>query len=272
MLTPTTVYLDEDVLDGAVIGVWRDGTYDPTADPEITQLLDDTVATLEAAGATVVDPANIDITDDSYIAEFAALLCESKDDMTGYLNTYAPDFPDGYSNDLQGLLDFNNDHPELEGPEPALWDLAVATDGRDSDCADARAAATPPVQDPINDLMADNNLDLIAPTNGPAWVTSDDPTVGDDFSHFAGSSSAAVISGYADIVPAGYIGPLPLGITFIGGRWMSPVDRPRLRFRAADPVRTPPEFLATWSGDSALRRAGKSHPAAVHNPLLRSPR
>ena len=84
---------------------------------------------------------------------------------------------------------------------------------------------------------------FIAPTNGPAWVTSDDPTVGDDFSHFAGSSSAAAISGYADItVPAGYIGPLPLGITFIGGHW----DEPELialayAFEQLTQVRTPIE-------------------------------
>src|SRR3954465_2197160 len=62
--TDYTVYLDAGALNGARIGVWRDGTYDPSADPEITQLLDDTVATLEAAGATVVAPVNIDITND----------------------------------------------------------------------------------------------------------------------------------------------------------------------------------------------------------------
>ena len=77
--------------------------------------------------------------------------------------------------------------------------------------------------------MARNNLDaIIALTNGPAWTTSDDPNGGDfaatnGFANFVGSSSAAAVSGYADItVPAGYHGVLPIGITFIGGRWDEP--------------------------------------------------
>ena len=68
-----------------------------------------------------------------------------------------------------------------------------------------------------------------------------------DFSTFVGSSSAAAISGYADItVPAGYVGPLPIGITFIGGRW----DEPELialayAFERATQVRVPPQFIPT---------------------------
>jgi len=57
-----TPFLDAGALQGARIGVWREGTYDPAAVPAVTPILDQTVAALEAAGATVVDPANIDIT------------------------------------------------------------------------------------------------------------------------------------------------------------------------------------------------------------------
>ena len=254
--TDYTAFLDADALDGARIGVWRAGTFDPTASPWVPGFLDDVVADLEAAGATVVDPADIAITGAMFEGEINALFCESKDDMTAYMQTYAPDFPIGYSNDLQGLLDFNNDHPELEGPwNSLLWELALDTGGRDAECDDWRAAATPPVQDLIDDLMAEHNLDaIIGATNGPAWVTSDDPERGDlegtnDFSLFVGSSAAAAISGYAGItVPAAYFeeGPLPLGITFIGGRW----DEPELiglayAFEQATLVRQPPEFLPT---------------------------
>ena len=72
-----------------------------------------------------------------------------------------------------------------------------------------------------------NHLDaIIALTNGPAWPTNDDPEEGDlngHFEYFVGSSTAAAVSGYADItVPAGYDQGLPIGITFIGGRWAEP--------------------------------------------------
>ena len=91
--------------------------------------------------------------------------------------------------------------------------------------------------------MAADNLDaIIAPTNGPAWVT--DPVNGDlggDFSKFIGSSGPAAVAGYANVtVPAGFVGPLPVGVSFIGGRWDEPnADRARVRVRAGDPGTRP---------------------------------
>ena len=101
--------------------------------------------------------------------------------------------------------------------------------------------------------MAEHDLDaIIAPTNGPAWLT--DPVNGDlggDFSTFVGSSSPSAISGYASItVPAGFVASLPVGVSFIGGRW----DEPELigfayDFEQATHVRIPPAFLASTSFD-----------------------
>ncbi len=240
-----TRFLDKRALRGARIGVWREGTYDPELVPEVTPILDSTIAEIEAAGATVVDPANIDISLATAEAEFAALLCEFKDDIAGYLATTKPRFP----KTLQDLIDFNNAHPGLEGPwNSAIFEAAQETAGRDDQaCVDARADATPVVQATIDQVMADNRLDaVVALTNGPAWKT--DPVDGDlggDFSTFVGSSGAAAISGYAAItVPAGRVGPLPVGITFMGGRW----DEPTLvglayAFERRTHVRVPPRFL-----------------------------
>ena len=64
--TDYTAFLDADALNGARIGVWRDGTYDPTADARDHAASSRTRAsTLEAAGATVVDPTDITISSDS---------------------------------------------------------------------------------------------------------------------------------------------------------------------------------------------------------------
>src|SRR5207244_1191847 len=59
--TDYTQFLDKDALKGARIGVWRVGTYDPAVSPEIDAIVNTTVANLEAAGATIVDPARIEI-------------------------------------------------------------------------------------------------------------------------------------------------------------------------------------------------------------------
>ena len=262
--------LDTHALDGARIGVWVDGTYDPAKVPEVAPILNATVDAIEGAGATTVSAdilPNTAATGAIYTAEFNALTCEFKTDIATYLHTYAPGYPVGYSKDLAGLIAFNVDHPQLEGPwNNALWVGSQATGGRDAACAAQRAAATPPTQALIDKLFADNDLDaVIALTNGPAWVT--DPVNGDlsgDFSLFVGSSSAAAISGYADItVPAGYVGSLPIGITFIGRAW----DEPKLialayAFEQATHVRVPPSFLASEPATAA----GASSKSAAHEP------
>jgi amidase len=246
-------FLDKHALEGARIGVWREGTYDPTISPEIDAIMNATVAKLEAEGATIVDPARIPI-EPAYGPEFDALLCEFKTDVASYLATNtAAKFP----KTLQDLIDFNNAHPELEGPwNSAIFDLAQATGGRtDPACIAARQTATSIAQAAINDTLAANNLDaIIAPTNGPAWVTdSVNGDLGGDFSKFVGSSSPSAIAGYATItVPAGYVGPLPIGVSFIGGRW----DEPKLiglayAWEQATHVRVPPKFIRSIGADPA---------------------
>jgi amidase len=248
-----TQFIDADALDGARIGIWH--SYDlRVADPATVAIFEDTVETLESLGATIVDPVEIDL-GTAFDNEFPALLCEFKTDIATYLETYTGP---GYPKTLQGLIDFNNAHPDLEGPwNSLLFDLAQETGGRaDPACTAARAATTPVVQAAIDDVMAANDLDaIVAPTNNPAWVT--DPANGDSFEGFVSSSSPSAISGYASItVASGFVGPLPVGLSFIGGRW----DEPTLiglayAFEQATHVRVPPTFLASTSFDAARRPA-----------------
>jgi amidase len=268
--TDYTQFLDKDALKGARIGVWRAGTeVDPAlVGSVIDPILDNAKAALEAEGATVVDPTNIDT---SAGDEFAALLCEFKTDIATYLHTYVhgtnPVTGAAYPQTLADLIAFDTAHQNLEGPwNDAIFEGAEATHGRDAACTALRQATTPPVQASIDQLMAANQLDgIIALTNGPAWPTNDDPEQGDlngHFEYFVGSSGAAAVSGYADItVPAGHDQGLPIGITFIGGRWAEPkLLGLAYDYEQATHVRVPPQFIQTI-GDALF--PGVPNPAAL---------
>jgi amidase len=255
-----TEFLDDDALEGARIGVWRAGTYDPDLVGAVVEpILDDVIDALEDEGADVIDGTDL-VLSAAAENEFPALLCEFKTDIATYLQTHVdgtnPVTGQPYPQTLAELIEFNQDHPELEGPwNDLVFEFAEATNGRDEDCADFREAATPPVQQEIDDLMAEENLDaIIALTNGPAWPTNDNPDEGDldgHFEFFVGSSTAAAVSGYADItVPAGYIEGLPVGITFIGGRWAEPeLLGFAYDYEQATEVRVPPQFIPTIGDD-----------------------
>ena len=189
------------------------------------------IAALEAQGATVVDPTDIDLS--ATVNEFPALLCEFKTDIATYLETYVhgtnPVTGQPYPQTLADLIAFDQAHPEPRGTverrrlrgSPRRRTAVTPIAPR---CARRRRR---PCRPRSIELMAANHLDaIIALTNGPAWPTNDNPNEGDlngHFEYFVGSSAAAAVSGYPDItVPAGYDAGLPLGITFIGPRWGEP--------------------------------------------------
>ena len=240
-----TRFLDKHALRGANIGVWREGTDTVggvPVDADVDRIMDDVIDELTEQGATVTE-ITLDISD-TYGPEFEALLCEFKTDIATYLETYTGA---GYPKTLADLIAFHEADPRENVWNSQIFLDAEATGGRtDQACIDARAAATPVVQERLDALLEQYDA-IIAPTNGPAWVT--DPVNGDlggDFSTFIGSSSAAAIAGYANItVPAGYVDKvLPIGVSFIGGAW----DEPELigfayDFERASDVRKPPRFL-----------------------------
>src|SRR5262245_30552027 len=264
-----TQFLNAHALQGKRIGVWRAGTYDPgLVGSVVNPILDKTITALRAQGATVIDPTDIDLSATAH--EFDALLCEFKTDIATYLHTYVhgtnPVSGNAYPQTLADLIAFDQAHQNLEGPwNDLVFELAEATNGRDNDCAHLRKVTTPPVQRAIDQLMAKNDLDaIVALTNGPAWPTNDNPNEGDlngHFEYFVGSSTAAAVSGYADVtVPTGTDAGLPVEITFIGGRW----DEPKLigfayDFEQATHVRVPPQFIPTI-GDALF--PGVPNPAA----------
>jgi amidase len=266
-----TRFLDDEALEGARIGVWREGTYNkPLVGHVVEPILADVIDALEGEGATVIDGTDIDLS--ATVGEFPALLCEFKTDIATYLKTYVsgtnPVTHQPYPQTLAELIEFNESHPELEGPwNDLVFELAEETNGRDAECAAIRAGVTPPVQAAVDGLMARHDLDaIIALTNGPAWPTNSDPDEGDldgHFEYFVGSSSAAAVSGYADItVPAAKVSGLPVGITFIGGRWAEPkLLGLAYDYEQATHARRPPQFKPTI-GD-ALFPGAPNPPASL---------
>ena len=258
VFTDYTQFLDKDALKGARIGVWRQGNFGVS--PETDAIMEATIARLLELGATIVDPADIPI-EPAYEPEFTALLYEFKHDIAAYLAT----LPANQPKTLQDLIDFNNAHAaqELKWFGQEIFDLAQAT-GTLTDPAyiKARADATSIAQKAIDDTLAANDLDaIIAPTNSPAWTT--DLVNGDHFS--IGSSSPAAIAGYASItVTAGAAFGLPVGVSFIGGKWAEPkLISLAYAWEQATKLRKPPSFLPTvpasaTSGIPTVKPAGSA--------------
>jgi len=195
-------------LRGARIGVWAQAGMDAGVD----KVMQSTVAALQAAGATTVDvvPANQDVVGNN---ELPALLSEFKHDLNAYLATRP-----GVPQTLADLIAFNQKDPvELSKFGQELFTQAEAAPPiTDPTYLMERATATSAAQASINDLITADHLDaIVSPTNGPAWVTN--YVLGDQDA--VGSSSPAAVAGYPDIsVPAGFEGPLPLGVSFFAGK------------------------------------------------------
>jgi amidase len=234
---PSQYTLDPQALQGARIGVWRFDTGSPATDA----VTDQAVTALRNAGATTVDVSlpHLDVVDAN---EFPALLAEFKRDI----NAYLAETPGRHPPDLAGLIDFNENDPiELKYFGQEIFEQAQDAPPTDDPTYLAqRAAATDAARRAIDETLADNDLDaIVAPTNSPAWVT----TLGEGDDFLFGSSGPAAVAGYPNLtVPAGYVGPLPVGLSFFSTRWAdADVLSLAYAFEQATHVRVPPQLIPT---------------------------
>jgi amidase len=232
--------LSTQALSGKRIGLWLGNSGVPEVDA-ITQTMQETLVRL---GATVTD-VELPGLDTASADEFAALLVEFKHDI----NAYLAGLPGTHPADLAGLIRFNRAHAKKEMPyfKQEIFESAQATSGdlTDPDYRANRAAATAAAQNAIDATLTDHNLDaIVAPTNGPPWLT----VLGSGDSVVISSSSPAAIAGYPNLtVPAGFIdGALPIGVSFFGARFSEPtLLEIGYAFEQATLARVRPKFLTT---------------------------
>lgn len=185
-------------------------------------------------------------------AEFTVLLTELKADLNAYLATTDP--AQVKTRTLADVIAFNRANPrELALFDQDLFEAAEATGGL-SDPAYVAARETSlrlAGAEGIDRLLKDNDVAvLIAPTTGPAWTT--DIVNGD---HYLGSASTLpAVAGYPHLtVPMGQVGGLPVGLSFIGGRWQDArVLALGYAYEQLGPQRVGPGFAASLNTTRAV--------------------
>ena len=211
-----TAALSPDALKGKRIGVLRDRIGDRA---DIAALFDAALKQMTDLGATVVEIADSRKgLEELGAAEFEVLMTELKADIATYLaGLPAKDGP----KTLADLIAFNKaNREELKWFDQSLFELAESKGGLDSPAyvtARAKAARLAGAEG-IDRLMKEHDVNLlVGVTNGPAWMS--DLVNGD---HYTGPSASQLpaAAGYPHLtVPMGAVQGLPIGVSFIGGKW-----------------------------------------------------
>jgi amidase len=244
--------LDAGALKGARVGVARKRYfgYSPPAD----RAIEAAIAAMKAAGAVIVDPADIPTAAALDACELDVLLYELKADLNAYLSA----LPAGVKvRSLADVIAFNERERAREMPHFGQ-ELFVMAEKKGPLTSPAylsakRSCQTRARSQGIDAVMTRHRLDaIVAPTGSPAWPI--DLVNGD---HFLGASSTpAAVAGYPAItVPAGFANGLPIGISFMGRPW----SEARLialayAFEQATRHRVPPAFLPTLRLDTGAVR------------------
>jgi amidase len=236
--TDYTKYLNKAGLKGKRIGLMKD---EMGFSEKVDTLIRQAIVVLKNQGAEVIEVEAPKVGgDDSY----QVLLYEFKDGINKYLKSLGENAP---VKDLKELIEFNKrDTVEMKYFDQKIFIKAEAKG--DLGTLEYKTALAKILKatriDGIDKLLKDNRLDaLMAPTGSPACKT--DLLLGDHFT--GGNSSLAAISGYPTItVPAGFVGELPVDVSFTGKAWSEPVlIEIAYGFEQATKHRRAPKFLVT---------------------------
>jgi amidase len=186
--------------------------------PAVDALFDAAIGVLKAQGAEIVELRDYKPDPTIGDAELAVLLAELKADLNVYLASTPPAVK---TRTLADVIAFDSAHPrEIDLFGQDLFEQAEATKGLSDPAyiaAREKSLRLSGAQG-IDKLIADNHLDaLIGPSDGPA--SRIDVVTGD---HIVGGNVGQLpaVAGYPHLtVPMGYVGGLPVGISFVGRAW-----------------------------------------------------
>jgi Asp-tRNA(Asn)/Glu-tRNA(Gln) amidotransferase A subunit family amidase len=208
-------HLDRGALKGAVIGVLRQAYERPNADPEVVTIFMAAVEDLRRAGATIVDPAAVEL-NDLRRGGGAGPCMGFKYDLNRFLAARGDRIP-ANSRTLTEILRGGKFHPSAQyrldqaekGPE----------NGPDSTACKADAEYRDKVRETVVKTMDRLKLDaFVYPTwsNPPRLIGDLNTPAGDNSQFFSPTTGFPAIQ-----VPIGYSrgGTLPAGMTIFGRPW-----------------------------------------------------
>ncbi len=211
-----TMFLTKNGFKEKRIGLWKGSM---GFDPAVDALMKKAVEALENSGATIIELEQV--TEDIGNASFQLMLYEYKEGLNAYFESLGPN---AKIKSVEELIAFNKENPEelkYFGQEY----LEMAQEKGDTKSDEYRQAKIKMIQgvrtNGIDKVMKEHKLHaIIAPTGSPAWDT--DLENGDTYK--GGSSSPAAQAGYPNItVPLGFVGELPVGISFFGRAYSEPL-------------------------------------------------
>lgn len=247
-----TQFLDEDALDGAVIGVGRDFF---GRNPEVDALIEEAIATMESLGATIVDSLFFP---EEVIEEKGSIYTrirwpEFKAQIPDYLATIGDEYP----KDLAGIIEVAEDDPFFETYSTRLNLFRREVESvplTDPDYIDALTNGRALIKNSVSELFSSNGLDaLIYPTSGcpsgplpgltdPTYVCESGPSPTD----------IANLAGLPDVqVPAGFTSDgMPVSLSFFGTEWTEPeLLGFAYAYEQATKNRMPPSLFPALAGE-----------------------